>query len=83
MHIKISIETLLGTVLYPLAALTGYIRTFFIYNALSTRWTARRIRFTFPMVLLYPMPLLALVTAVYWDFTSNAPFLRCAVDHYA
>ncbi len=58
-----------------------------IFDALTSiwgvgRWTARRIRFTFPMMLLCPMPLLALVTAVCWDFASNTSFLHCAVDHY-
>ena len=82
MLIKISIEALLGTVLYPLAALTGYIRTFFVYNVLSTRWTARRIRFTFSMMRFCPMSLLALAPAVCWDFASNTSFLHCTVDHY-
>ncbi len=82
MLIKVSIEALLGTVLYPLAALTSDICTLFVYNVLSTRWTTRRIRFTFSLMLLCPMPLLALVTAVCRDFASNASFLHCAVDHY-
>ena len=39
MLIKVSIEALLGTVLYPLASLTGDICTLFVYNVLSTCWT--------------------------------------------
>ena len=39
MLIKVSIEALLGTVLYPLATLTSDICTLFVYNVLSTCWT--------------------------------------------
>ena len=39
MLIKVSIESLLGTVLYPLASLTSDICTLFVYNVLSTCWT--------------------------------------------
>ena len=83
MLIEVVVEALLGTVPYPLAALTSDICTLFAYNVFSTRWTPRGIRFAFSMMLLCPMPLLALVTAICWDFASHASILHFAVDHYA
>jgi hypothetical protein len=83
MLIEVVVEALLGTVPYPLTALASDVRTLFACNICSTRWTPRGIMFAFSMMLLCPMPFLALVTAICWDFASHASILHFAVDHYA
>jgi hypothetical protein len=83
MLIEVFVEALLGTVPYPLAALTSDVCTLVACDISSARWTPRGIMFAFSMMLLCPMPFLALITAIFWDFASHASILHFAVDQYA
>jgi hypothetical protein len=83
MLIEVVVEASLGAVPYLLAALASDVCTPSIFDVFSTRWTPIGIRCTLSMMVLCPMSLLALVTAVCWDFTPHASILNFTVDQHA
>jgi len=77
--IEVVVEASLGAVHYLLAALASDVCARSILNIFSTRWTPSNARCALFVMVLCPMPLLALVAAVSWDFASHTSILRLTI----